>query len=64
MVYPNEILRVPFDFCKPTVQISTEMPECVDKDKNPNHLLIIHIPQSSELHANHQDDVYYRMGDK
>ena len=22
------------------------------------------IPQSSELHANQQDEVYYRMGDK
>ena len=30
----------------------------------PNHLLVMTIPQSSELHANQQDEVYYRMGDK
>lgn len=60
----NEILRVPFDFCKPSVLVETETIECVDKNGNPNHLLIISIPQSSELHANQQDDVYYRMGDK
>ena len=42
----------------------TETVECIDKDGNPNHLLVITIPQSSELHANQQDDVYYRMGDK
>ena len=42
----------------------TETVECIDKDGNPNHLLVITIPQSSELHANQQDDVYYRTGDK
>ncbi len=60
----NEILRVPFDFCKPSVLIETETLECIDKNGKPNHLLVIEIPQSSELHANQQDDVYYRMGDK
>jgi len=60
----NEILRVPFDFCRPSVLIETETLECIDKNGNPNHLLVIHIPQSPELHANQQDDVYYRMGDK
>ena len=36
----------------------------MDKNGKPNHLLVIKIPQSPELHANQQDDVYYRMGDK
>ena len=60
----NDILRVPFDYCTPSVMVTTETVECRDKDGNPNHLLIITIPQSSELHANQQDEVYYRMGDK
>ena len=60
----NEILRVPFDFCRPSVLIETETLECMDKNGKPNHLLAIKIPQSPELHANQQDDVYYRMGDK
>lgn len=60
----NEILRVPFDFCKPSVLVETEILECVDKNNRPNHLLLIKIPQKPELHANQQDDVYYRMGDK
>lgn len=60
----NDILRVPYDYCKPSVQVEFETVECIDKNGNPNHLLIITIPQSSELHANQQDDVYYRMGDK
>lgn len=57
-------MRVPFDYCKPSIRVMTETVECIDKDGNPNHLLVITIPQSSELHANQQDDVYYRTGDK
>lgn len=60
----NDILRVPFDYCKPSIRVITETVDCIDKDENPNHLLVITIPQSSELHANQHDDVYYRMGDK
>lgn len=60
----NDILRVPFDYCKPSIRVSTETVECIDKNGKPNHLLVMTIPQSSELHANQQDDVYYRMGDK
>ena len=60
----NEILRVPFDFCRPSVRFSYKKVDCVDKDGKPNHLLVLEIPQSAELHANQQDDVYYRMGDK
>lgn len=60
----NDILRVPFDYCKPSIRVTTETVDCIDKDGNTNHLLVITIPQSSELHANQHDDVYYRMGDK
>ncbi len=60
----NEILRVPFDFCKPSVLVESEFLSCEDKAGKANHVLIMTIPQSTELHANQQDDVYYRMGDK
>lgn len=60
----NDILRVPFDYCTPSVRVDTETIECIDKNGNPNHLLVMTIPQSTELHANQQDEVYYRMGDK
>lgn len=51
----NEILRVPFDFCKPSVLVETETVDCIDVNGKPNHLLLITIPQSPELHANQQD---------
>lgn len=60
----NDILRVPYDYCKPSVNVEFETVECIDHKGKPNHLLILNIPQSSELHANQEDEVYYRMGDK
>ena len=60
----NDIRRVPYDYCKPSVQVEFETVDCIDKHGKPNHLLLIQIPQSSELHANQEDEVYYRMGDK
>ncbi len=60
----NEILRVPFDYCRPSIRVTTEIVGCIDKNGKQNHLLVITIPQSSELHANQNDEVYYRVGDK
>lgn len=60
----NEILRAPFDFCRPSIMIETETIECIDSKGDHNHILLIRIPQSSELHANHRDEVFLRVGDK
>ena len=35
----NELLRVPLDFCNPTVSITSELLQCKDKDGNENHSL-------------------------
>ena len=60
----NELLRVPLDFCNPTVSITSELLPCTDKDGNENHILLMHIPASSELHSNQADKAYMRVGDK
>ena len=60
----NELLRVPLDFCNPSVSITSELLPCTDKDGNENHILLMHIPASSELHANQADEVFMRAGDK
>ena len=60
----NELLRVPLDFCNPSVPITSELLPCTDKDGNENHILLMHIPASSELHANQADEAYMRVGDK
>lgn len=60
----NELLRVPLDFCNPSVSITSDLLPCTDKDGNENHILLTHIPASSELHANQADEAYMRVGDK
>lgn len=60
----NELLRVPLDFCNPSVSITSDLLPCMDKDGNDNHILLMHIPASSELHANQADEAYMRVGDK
>ena len=60
----NELLRVPLDFCNPSVSITSDSLPCTDKDGNENHILLMHIPASSELHTNQADEAFMRVGDK
>ncbi|WP_091234724.1 ATP-binding protein [Anaerobium acetethylicum] len=60
----NELLRVPFDFCVPTVKVEIEDVSCVDSEGRVNHITLMHIEPSMEVHANQADEVYMRVGDK
>lgn len=60
----NEIPRVPFDFCRPSILIESEIVECIDCERMVNHILLVRIPQSNELHVNHRDEAFLRVGDK
>ena len=60
----NELLRVPYDFCEPTVQAAIEKVPCIDFNGRNNHVLLMHIEPSPHVHANQADEVYLRVGDK
>ncbi len=60
----NELLRVPFDFCKPTVKADFERVDCLDQNGNANQVLVMRVHQSPSVHANQADEVFYRVGDK
>ncbi|WP_276909007.1 RNA-binding domain-containing protein [Hallella colorans] len=60
----NELLRVPLDFCNPSVPITSDLLPCTDQVGSDNHILLMYIPASSELHANQADEAYMRVGDK
>ena len=60
----NELLRASFDYCVPSIATSTEYMDVVDEQGNPNHIILMTIPQSVRVHANQADEVYYRVGDK
>ena len=59
----NELLKVPFSLCVPSVNIKPEYIPCIDSEGKPNHVLLLHIPASATLHANQADEVFMRVGD-
>lgn len=59
----NELLKVPFSFCIPSVNVKPEFIPCVDAEGKANHVLLLHIPASATLHANQADEVFMRVGD-
>lgn len=59
----NELLKVPFSLCIPSVNIRPEYIPCIDSEGKPNHVLLLHIPASATLHANQADEVFMRVGD-
>ena len=60
----NELLRVPFYFCKPTVKVDFEYVSCKDRKGSPNRVLVLNVRQSQNVHATQADEVFYRVGDK
>ncbi|MCM1262022.1 MAG: putative DNA binding domain-containing protein [Butyrivibrio sp.] len=60
----NELLRVPFDFCEPTVKVDIEKVPCTDYKGRENHVIVMYIEPSPYVHTNQADEVYFRIGDK
>ena len=60
----NELLRVPFDYCQPTVKVSVERLPFARGEGEIDHVLLMHVQQSQKVHANQKDEVFYRVGDK
>ena len=60
----NELLRVPFDFCNPSVPVTCSYLPCIDMDGNENRILLMNIPASQMLHTNQTDEAFMRVGDK
>lgn len=60
----NELLRVPFDYCVPSVEVETEFINCRDFQNKENRILLMHVLQSADLHTNQADECFYRVGDK
>ena len=51
----NELLRVPFDFCNPSVRVRCEYLPCSDCAGRENRILLMRIPASVQLHTNQAD---------
>ena len=60
----NELLRVPYDFCEPSVPVQIEKIPCIDFQGKENHVVLMHIEPSMVVHANQADEAFLRVGDK
>ena len=60
----NELLRVPLDFCNPSIPVTCSYMPCIDKDGNENRILLMEVPASMYLHTNQTDEAFMRVGDK
>lgn len=60
----NELLRVPFDFCIPSISVKCSYMDCIDQHGNENRILLMEVPASMFLHTNQADEAFMRVGDK
>ncbi len=60
----NDLLRVPFDFCNPTIPVTCRYMECTNDEGITDRVLLMDIPASQFLHTNQADEAYIRVGDK
>ncbi len=60
----NEIRYVPKELCKPAIKCVFEEIPIKDRLGQPNHVLLIHVPMSSEVHEDTSGEAYCRVGDK
>ena len=52
----NELLRTPFDFCVPSVNVEVHFVDCTDINGLPNRVLVMHVAPSMKVHANQAED--------
>lgn len=60
----NDLLRVPYDYCIPSVQVDIVTIEVTDYKGTPNHILRMQIFPNNKVVSNQADDVFLRIGDK
>lgn len=60
----NELLRVPFDYCIPSVQVDLKTMDVTDSKGNSNHILRMQVFPSNKVVSNQADEVFLRIGDK
>src|SRR5687768_5914707 len=60
----NAWRQVSLDFTVPPVPIDVHAVACVNARNEPDHLLVIEVRPSEQVHANFRDEVWLRLGDE
>ena len=60
----NAWRQATLDFAVPPLRSSVERIECIDSRGKPNHLVVLSVESSTQVHANGKDEVLLRVGDE
>ncbi len=60
----NSQFQANVDFCFPPVRAKPRLVSCVDREGEPNELLVFEIEPGDTVHANQRDEVFLRVGDE
>lgn len=60
----SEWQQVSFDFTQPSVRCSSRLIECRREDDTSDHLLVIEVEASPQVHTTNNDEVFLRVGDE
>jgi ATP-dependent DNA helicase RecG len=60
----NAQFQANVDFCSPPVRAKPQLVRCVDRDGDPNELLVFEVEPGDTVHANQRDEVFLRVGDE
>jgi ATP-dependent DNA helicase RecG len=60
----NALRQAAIDFTIPPVRIESSLIECVREDGTPDHLLLVEVSASNQVHTTQDDTAYLRVGDE
>ncbi|HXR32028.1 MAG TPA: ATP-binding protein [Solirubrobacterales bacterium] len=60
----NAQFQANVDFCSPPVRAKPQLVRCIDRDGDPNELLVFEVEPGDAVHANQRDEVFLRVGDE
>ncbi len=60
----NALTQAAIDFTHPPVRARARLVPCVNSDGDDDHLLVVEVEPSENLHTNNRDEVFLRVGDE
>lgn len=60
----SEWQQAALDFTFPAVRCRSRLVPCVNEHEEPDHLFVIEVETSDQVHANRRDEVFLRVGDE
>lgn len=60
----NDLMQANADFCQPPARVDVRLIDCRNEDGDANHLLVLEVSPSDDVHSTVRDEVLLRVGDE